>query len=44
MAWRSVRDPERNLASVAGRDCIASAASSRSTAWRTEEPVTSAMR
>ena len=44
MAWRSVRDPERNLSSVAGSDFIASAASSRSTAWRTEEPVTSAMR
>ena len=44
MAWRSVRSPERNLSSVAGRDRMASAASSRSTAWRTEEPVTSAMR
>ena len=44
MAWRSVRAPERNLDSVAGSALIASAASSRSRAWRTEEPVASAMR
>ena len=36
--------PARNLSSVAGRLFMASAASSRSTAWRTEEPVASAMR